>query len=48
MGNRLSMTTLAGTITYGYDLANRLVRVTDSQSRVFTYTYDNAGQRTQL
>lgn len=47
-GRRASMTTLAGTETYGYDPLGQLTSVTYPNSRVVNYAYDAAGNRTQV
>jgi RHS repeat-associated protein len=47
-GRRDSMTTLAGTETYGYDPLGQLTSVTYPNGRVVTYAYDPAGNRTQV
>ncbi|MFN0129107.1 MAG: RHS repeat-associated core domain-containing protein [Verrucomicrobiales bacterium] len=47
-GRRASMTTLAGSETYGYDPLGQLTRVTFPNGRVVTYAYDAAGNRTQV
>ncbi len=47
-GGRNSMTTLAGTETYTYDLLGQLTSVTYPDGRVVIYTYDPAGNRTQV
>ncbi len=44
-GNRTSMTTLAGTTTYNYDLIGQLVGVTYPGGRHVVYDYDAAGNR---
>jgi YD repeat-containing protein len=43
-GRRDSMTTLAGTETYGYDPLGRPVRVRDPKGGVTRYTYDRLGR----
>jgi YD repeat-containing protein len=45
-GRRDSMTTLAGTETYGYDPLGQLTSVTYPTGRVVNYAYDAAGNRT--
>jgi len=47
-GNRTSMTTPWGGFSYQYDTANRLIKITNPQSKMFTFAYDAAGRRTQL
>jgi RHS repeat-associated protein len=47
-GRRDSMTTLAGTETYGYDPLGQLTSVTYPNGRVVAYAYDAAGNRTQV
>ena len=44
-GNRTSMTTLAGTTNYEYDVIGQLIGVTYPDSRGVTYEYDAAGNR---
>ena len=44
-GNRTSMTTLAGTTTYEYDLIGQLIGVTYPDGRRMAYEYDAAGNR---
>jgi RHS repeat-associated protein len=44
-GNRSTMTTLAGTTTYGYDALGQLVEVTYSNGSKTTYEYDAVGNR---
>ncbi|WP_145234608.1 putative Ig domain-containing protein [Urbifossiella limnaea] len=47
-GRRTSMTTLAGTFTYGYDALGQLVRVEHPDGRVVVYDYDAAGNRRRV
>ena len=44
-GRRDSMTTLAGTFTYGYDPLGQLTRVAHPDGHVVAYSYDAAGNR---
>jgi RHS repeat-associated protein len=44
-GNMVTKTDGSGTTTYEYDSENRLIRITDPESRVTTYTYDGLGRR---
>lgn len=44
-GNRTSMTTLAGTTTYEYDVIGQLIGITYPGGRYMTYAYDEAGNR---
>jgi RHS repeat-associated protein len=44
-GNMGTKTNGDGTTTYEYDSENRLVQITDPESRVTTYTYDGLGRR---
>jgi len=60
MGNRLSLTTPTGTITYTYDLADRLLNISDGTTFTWdgngnqlskgstNYTYDTANRLTQV
>ena len=41
-----SVTTAAGTTSYGYDADDNLATVTDGNGNTTAYTYDGAGQRT--
>ena len=41
----VTKTDALGTTTYEYDSENRLIRITDTESRVTTYTYDGLGRR---
>jgi len=45
-GNRTSMTTLAGTTAYEYDLIGQLTGVTYPDGRSVIYEYDAAGTET--
>jgi len=44
-GNMVIKTDGEGTTTYEYDSENRLIRITDHESRVTTYSYDGLGRR---
>lgn len=44
-GNRISVTTPAGTTGYTYDALNRLAMVTDPEGGITNYTYDAVGNR---
>jgi RHS repeat-associated protein/uncharacterized repeat protein (TIGR01451 family) len=44
-GNRMAMTTLAGTTSYAYDVIGQLVGVTYPDGRHVVYTYDAEGNR---
>lgn len=48
VGNRASMTTPAGTTTYGYDDAFRLTSVTDPQTQTTTLTYNAVNSLTRI
>ena len=47
-GQRLSLTSAAGTVGYSYDEAGRLNTVTDPQGGVTRYLYDNLGLPTRM
>lgn len=47
-GNPVSMTTLAGTTTWAYDLLGRLAEVTEPGGRRVTFEYDSRGNRTRV
>jgi YD repeat-containing protein len=47
-GNRTQMATPWGSFSYAYDADNRLIKIVNPQSKVFTFSYDAAGRRTQL
>ena len=44
-GNILTKTDATGSTIYEYDSENRLIRITDPEQRVTTYTYDGLGRR---
>jgi len=46
-GNMVTKSDALGTTTYEYDSENRLIQITDHESRVTTYTYDGLGRRTE-
>jgi RHS repeat-associated protein len=48
VGNRISMTDSFGTTSYEYDYLNRLITVTNPDSKVIRYEYDAGGNRTKL
>jgi RHS repeat-associated protein len=48
LGRIVTMTSLAGTFTYGYDANNQLVSVNAPGGRTITYQYDLAGNRTAV
>ena len=50
MGNRLTETTAAGTLAYGYNEGNRLLEIRDESDTgvlVKTFGYDNEGNMTE-
>ena len=47
-GQRLSMTTLAGTTRFGYDAAGQLISTTLPGGATYLYQYDAAGNRTAV
>jgi RHS repeat-associated protein len=46
-GNMITKTDALGTTMYEYDSENRLIQITDHESRVTTYTYDGLGRRVE-
>ena len=47
-GNRTSITTASGTVTYTYDTLNRLETVSDIDASVTTYSYDVIARSTTI
>jgi RHS repeat-associated protein len=48
VGNRLTATDASGTITYAYDVRNRLELETKPDGSTLAYEYDDAGNRTEV
>jgi len=48
VGNKIKKIEPSGTISYEYDVLNRLTKVTDYSGSITTYSYDNAGRRTGM